>query len=110
MAKRLVLALFLLPLVAGLSAGEERKEPRKPTGQPAIIYGDYCESAYGYCTREMTVEEAANALRVFFGKRGFQSVVRAHMGRFVRADIYRGPHLVDSIILDRKTGKMRSIY
>lgn len=106
MFKRVFLGIAFLGLLAsGLSAAD-KKEPE----QPAIIYGDYCVSSYGYCTREMTTDEATIALRLFFEKRGLVSVIRIHMVRFTRADIYRGPHLLDSIVLDRKTGKMRSIY
>jgi len=108
MFKRIVMTLILLSiLTAGLYAEEEKKAAGK---KPAITYGDYCESPYGYCDREMTMQQAHQALRVFFKKRGLHPVVRAHMGRFVKADIYDGPYLVDSIILDRRTGKMRSIY
>jgi len=108
MVKKFILGLFLLPLLTtGLFAGEAKQVADK---KPAIIYGDYCVSPYGYCTREMTMQEASHALKVFFRKRGLDPVVRAHLGRFVKADIYKGPHLMDSIILDRKTGKMRSIY
>lgn len=105
MFKRLVLGIgFLGILVSGLSA-QDRKEPA-----PAIIYGDYCITSYGYSAREMTPDEANIALRDFFEKRGLSPVVRVHMARFTLVDIYRGPHLLDSIVLDRRTGKMRSIY
>lgn len=92
-------------LCATVAAPAQEKKP----APPAIHYGDSCEGAYGICRNEMSIKEASRSLRVYFGRRGLTAVVVVHMGRFIRADIYNGPKYIDSIILDRKTGKMRSI-
>ncbi len=81
-----------------------------PASNSSVSYGDSCLNPYGAAEKEMSVKESAEALHVYFAKKGLNAVVTSHMGRFVKADIYRNNDHVDSIILDRKTGKMRSIY
>jgi hypothetical protein len=103
MRKTIAASAMMLALGGGVAYAQE---PRKS----AVSYGDYCESLYGFCKKEMTLKEAANALRHYFARRGYDVIVVAHLGRFMKADVYKDQQKIDSIILDRKTGKMRSIY
>ncbi len=95
------LILFLLISVP-VFAGNE-------SGMP---YGDYpnWHSAYGICKRDLTPKEAEIAIERFFANRGLRAENMRHKDRFTVADIYRGDRLFDTILFDRKTGRIRSIY
>lgn len=58
----------------------------------------------------MDIMASMDALRNFFGKKGLQVKLRGHTMRFITADIHKGTEIVDTIIFDMETGKMRSIY
>jgi hypothetical protein len=93
-------------LLLALSATAFAQGPRRS----AVSYGAYCESPYGFCRKELNSRQAVHALRMFFHHRGLRVEVLQLKGRFIKANIYNGPNLVDTILLDRKTGRMRSIY
>ena len=103
---------FLIVAGTAQAQGNNTQKPQQSPIQnhPIASYGNACESPYGMCQEEISMREAAHALNMYFQKRGLICRIRMHMGRFVKADIYNGNAFVDSIILDRKTGKMRSIY
>jgi hypothetical protein len=75
-------------------------------------YGTSCPSCeeYGYCKKPLTYHEAVNALESYYEKRGFNVIVIKHDGRFIKADIYKNNDIKDRILLDSKTGRIRSIY
>ena len=77
---------------------------------PTILYDNCCDNTYGLCQHEITLAESPHVLHQYFLKRGLTAKITAHMGRFVKADIYKADSYIDTIILDRKTGKIRSIY
>ncbi|MDA8156459.1 MAG: hypothetical protein M0Z52_08420 [Actinomycetota bacterium] len=115
MKKIIIIAIILVLAMAGILQAADKKPPKQSPQPPAqpnqpISYGDACDSPYGMCQSEITMREAVHALNMYFAKRGLICRIRMHLGRFVKADIYNGNAFVDSIILDRKTGKMRSIY
>ena len=98
--KTLMTALFLS---AGLSAyaGDSTVTP----------YGDYCNycNTYGTCKDTIPLAEALAALDTYYRERGYQVGRVWHKGRFIEAEIYRDNRLVDKVLFDRKTGRLRSI-
>jgi hypothetical protein len=79
-------------------------------GKPSVHYGAYCSMPYGFRQHAAGMVEATEALKAYFAKRGLEVRLLSHDRRFLRADIYDGDERVDSILFDRLTGKMRSIY
>jgi hypothetical protein len=77
-----------------------------------VPYGDNCPlcGEYGYCSKPPTHEEAANALKSYFGKRGLNVMVLKQKDRFLEVEVYRNGTLVDRVLLDLRTGRIRSIY
>jgi 2-phospho-L-lactate transferase/gluconeogenesis factor (CofD/UPF0052 family) len=75
-------------------------------------YGDNCPlcGEYGYCSNQPTHEEAANALKSYFGKRGLRVIVLKQKDRFLEVEVYRNGTPVDRVILDLRTGRIRSMY
>lgn len=75
-------------------------------------YGDYCPlcSPYGACRKEPVRKEALKALRAYFRQQGFEVRIIEDRGRFIRAEVLRGKTIVDRIIFDKRTGRIRSIY
>jgi len=75
-------------------------------------YGDYCAvcADYGVCRDVLSVSEAVSALRKYYGDRGYKVGTVHHKGRFIEADIFKEGSQVDKVLLDRKSGRLRSIY
>ncbi|GAB4389356.1 MAG: hypothetical protein Kow0025_14210 [Thermodesulfovibrionales bacterium] len=100
----LVLWAALAAAPSGARAGAGGEEG------PVIRYGAYCAAPYGFRNDSRGLAQAVEAMRAFFARRGLEVSVRSHGHRFVVADVLRDGEKVDSIILDRHTGKMRSTY
>lgn len=77
-----------------------------------IPYGDYPQwhSAYGICKQNFGPKEAEDAIERYFENRGLRAENFRHLNRFTEADIYKDNRLIDRILFDRKTGRLRSIY
>ncbi|HAM49471.1 MAG TPA: hypothetical protein DCP92_01760 [Nitrospiraceae bacterium] len=77
-----------------------------------VPYGDYSQwcSAYGTCRENLGPKEAEEAIEGYFASKGLRATNIRHKERFVEAEIYRDNRLVDKILFDRKTGRIRSIY
>lgn len=75
-------------------------------------YGDVCPQCgnYGTCKSVMTDYDAENALNDYYKKKGLKVEIEKISGRFIKAGIYNKEGIVDIIIFDRKTGRIRSIY
>jgi hypothetical protein len=75
-------------------------------------YGDYCQycSAYGICKGNLEPREAEKAIEGYFGSKGLKAVHIRHRERFIEAEIYKDNRIVDKILFDRKTGRIRSTY
>lgn len=75
-------------------------------------YGDSCPQCekYGTCNKIMTDYDAENALKDYYNKKGLTVKVEKKKGRFIKAKIYDKSDVVDVIIFDRQTGRIRSIY
>ncbi len=100
----IVLAILMV-LVPATVAGWQRDRPVTP-------YGDFCRrcTRYGVCPRMLSIKEAVEALEAYYGKKNLKAVIRSTGGRFVMAEILEDGRVVDRIIFDRKTGRVRSIY
>jgi len=99
--KALLTALFLLIGVTAHAGGEDRVTP----------YGDYCRqrAVYGTCKSILSVNEALAAIAQYYSDKGCKVGRVRHRGRFIEADIYQGNRLVDRVLFDRKTSRIRSI-
>ena len=98
--KAFITALFLSVAIAAY-AGEGTVTP----------YGDYCKkcTTYGTCKDPLPPREAIAALEQYYREKGFTVGKVQHRGRFIEAEIYEGNRLVDKVLFDRKTGRIRSI-
>jgi len=120
-------AILIAALVLGLSSAafaESMGPPRTRHGiyngpppqriKTVTPYGDFCPncSVYGvrYKHKQVRHDKAVEAIRAYFVKRGYQIGNVRGLGRFIRVDVYRDKKLVDRIVFDRKTGRIRSIY
>lgn len=89
-------------------------------GKSVTPYGDFCRQCgqYGTCDSPMKDDAAANAMKDYFGKKGYTVEIekkkgkdeKKAQGRFIRAKVKDKDTVVDVIIFDRRTGRMRSIY
>lgn len=75
-------------------------------------YGDYSQwcSAYGTCKENLGPKEAEKAILRYFADKRLRAANIQHKGRFIEAEIYDDGSLVDKVLFDRKTGRMRSTY
>jgi hypothetical protein len=80
--------------------------------KPVTPYGDFCPlcSEYGNCKTPMGHEDAKKAMIEYYNKKGMSVEIEKKRGRFIRAKIMHEDDVVDVIIFDRRTGRIRSIY
>jgi len=102
--KRALLITALLGFSATAFAGE--------IGRGVTPYGDFCPkcSTYGVCKKQLRHKEAVSALNAYFKEKGFSVGEIRGKGRFLMVDILKEGRVVDRIVFDRKTGRLRSIY
>ena len=81
-------------------------------GKPVTPYGDFCPrcTKYGICKSIMSREDARKALMDYYHKKELNVELERKTGRFIRARIKHRNEVVDLIIFDRRTGRVRSIY
>ena len=87
--------------------------PRKPERRRAVTpYGDFCTqcSKYGIGKRPVNIKEAVAALKYYFKTKGLMVKNVKGRGRFLKAEIVRNDKVVDRVLFDRRTGRIRSIY
>lgn len=79
---------------------------------PVTPYGDFCPrcSEYGNCKSKMSHDDAKEALINYYHKKGLGVELEKKRGRFIRVKIKNRNEVVDIIIFDRRTGRIRSIY
>lgn len=81
-----------------------------------VPYGDYSAECthYGWSAVPHPIvvysDQAQDALSSYFSERGMSVRHVLGVGRFIRADVVRDDKVVDTIIYDRRTGRIRSIY
>lgn len=108
MAKNYVTSLFLISVFL-LTLNSDGFSEHKRSVTP---YGDFCPrcSEYGKCKSEMTHDEAKEALINYYQKKGLGVELEKKRGRFIRVKVKDRDEVVDVIIFDRRTGRIRSIY
>ncbi len=81
-------------------------------GKPVTPYGDFCPrcAKYGSCKTIMTHEDSKKAMIDYYQEKGLNVELEKKGGRFIRAKIKEDDKVIDIIIFDRRTGRIRSIY
>jgi len=81
-------------------------------GKPVTPYGDFCPQCakYGACKTIMTHEDSKKAMIDYYHEKGLNVELEKKSGRFIRAKIKEEEKVIDIIIFDRRTGRIRSIY
>ncbi len=104
--KTWTLAFILLMLFASVAY------PETVIRRGVVFYGEQCPlcGEYGYCRRTPTQSEAVSILNSYYGKRGFRVIVIRRKERFLEAEIDKDGNTVDRVLLDLRTGRMRSLY
>jgi len=107
--KRWVFIVVLTGILTGNAYAETKKDVQEKGVTPYGVSCPLC-GEYGYCKKEARHEEAVRALEKYYKEKSMAVVVTKKEGRFIEADIYKDKDLVDRVVLDCKTGKIRSIY
>lgn len=107
--KRWLFIVVLAAILTGNTYAETKKEEQEKGVTPYGVSCPLC-GEYGYCKKEVKHEEAVRALETYYKGKGMTVVVTKKEGRFIEADVYKEKDLVDRVVLDCKTGKIRSIY
>lgn len=100
------IALFIMFFLFSLAIPSHAEE------NSVTPYGDYCTECanYGTCKDVLSPKSAVQALTKYYHGKGYSVGQVYHKGRFIEADIYKDDKLVDKVLFDRKTGRLRSIY
>ena len=113
MKKAFLIAAIILSLATSVYA-IDRDAPRRggPPQRGVTPYGDFCPncSVYGVRYKQVGQKKAVSAMKSYFQKKGYSIRNVRGVGRFLKVDVYKRGMLVDRIIFDRKTGRIRSIY
>jgi hypothetical protein len=101
MVKNTFIAALYLLISVSAHAGEGMVTP----------YGDYCSkcTTYGTCKAPLPPLEAIAAIEQYYMDKGYKVGHVRHKGRFIEAEIYDRNRLVDKVLFDRKTGRIRSV-
>jgi len=104
--------LFIIALSVIMREMSTQKPKKEEPEKGVTPYGVSCPlcGEYGYCKKEARHKEAVKALEKYYKEKGMTIAVTKKEGRFIEADVYKGHDLVDRVVLDCKTGKIRSIY
>jgi hypothetical protein len=105
--KLLMTVVFLLSLsIAGLPEIHAFDRGNKVTP-----YGAFCNhvSRYGKHKSIVSMEHAKEALLHYYGEKGLNVEIESKQDRFLKAQIKDGNEIVDTIIFDRQSGRVRSI-
>jgi len=102
----IIVLVFSFPL-PGIPAAEALHEKEKVTP-----YGDYCSrmSHYGMHKSIIDLNHAEEALKHYYGEKGLDVEVVSREGRFIKVHVIDEQRVVDIIIFDRRTGRVRSVY
>jgi len=75
-------------------------------------YGDYCSriSRYGTHKSLIDIKRAKEALHHYYGAKGLKIEIISQKGRFLKAAIKEQDQVVDIIIFDRRSGRIRTVY
>lgn len=103
--KKLILIMCALFIVTTASFIQAQGKHNTPFGAVCPA----CER-YGYCQKPLTYKQAVQNLKEYYAAKGLRVVVNKQFGRFLEAEIYREGSLVERIVFDRRTGRIRPIY
>ena len=106
---RKIKALFIVSVMLSISFTSMYVYPE---GKPVTPYGDFCPkcSEYGTCKSQMSLSDTEQAIAEYYHEKGLKIKIEKAKGRFIKAYINDNGKVVDVIIFDRKTGRIRSIY
>jgi len=81
-------------------------------GKSVTPYGDSCARCghYGTCKSTISAEDAEKAITDYYHKKGFKIEIENRRGRFIKAKVKDKDRVIDVIIFDRRTGRIRSTY
>jgi hypothetical protein len=112
--KKALLAFTMVLLLGPLSGLEAQPPgpPMKHRGKVITPYGDFCSkcSKYGRGGRQVRMREAMSAVEAYFNVKGLKVKHIRGTKRFLVIDVYREDEIVDTILFDRRSGRLRSIY
>lgn len=102
-----MMQIIMIILVLLLTADASQALPEHVTP-----YGDYCReyNRYGSCREDIPPQEAMKAINRYYREKGYWIRTFRPRGRFIEVDVYQNGRLVDKVIFDRKTGRLRSVY
>lgn len=102
----IIILAFACSLLAVPEAGALRDNSR------VTPYGDYCSrmSHYGMHKSIIDMKHAEEALKHYYGEKGLTIEIVSREGRFIKAQVKNQHSVVDIIIFDRSTGRVRSVY
>lgn len=95
---------FSMTVITGADAGQDEGR--------VTPYGDYCSrmSHYGVHKSIIDLKHAEEALEHYYGEKGLNIEIVSREGRFIKAQVKDDQSIVDIIIFDRRTGRVRSVY
>ncbi len=81
-------------------------------GEPVTPYGASCARCgrYGTGKSMMNPEDAEKAIKHYYNKKGLKVKIENIKGQFIKARVKYKGRVVDVIIFDRRTGRIRSTY
>jgi hypothetical protein len=108
--KQLVIVGIIATLLL-LSVSEAFSDSMHKRGQ-VTPYGDFCKQCtqYGTCKSNMSHDEAKKAMMDYYHRKGLVVEIDNKRERFIKAKVKDKDKVVDVIIFDRSTGRLRSVY
>lgn len=81
-------------------------------GKSITPYGGTCARCghYGMCKSEISTEDAVKAMKQYYGKKDLNIEILSVEGKFIKANVKHRDRVLDVIIFDRRTGRIRSTY
>jgi hypothetical protein len=109
MIKRLFMTVIFLLSMSVVGLPETHAFDRSHKVTP---YGAFCDhvSHYGKHKSIINMKHANEALQHYYGTKGLNVEIVSKQGRFLKVKIHNEGQLVDTIIFDRQSGRMRSIH
>lgn len=100
----LIISAFMLISFSDAIADHERRS--------VTPYGDFCSECtrYGTCKSTLSHDKAKKAIMDYYHQKGLGVEIENKRGRFIKVKIKDSHKIVDVIIFDRRTGRLRSIY
>jgi hypothetical protein len=111
MKKTLFILCALFIVTSVVYAEEKQQQQQQQQQQQFTPFGASCPSCdtYGYCKKTLTYKQAEQNLEAYYAQKGLDVVIVKKSGRFLEADVYKKDKIVEKVILDRKTGRIRPI-